>query len=272
MAFPLVGAVLGAAAIGAGGNIIGGQQAAKSAREQWDANARLQYDFAQNSIRWRVEDALRSGVHPLFALSANTPTYTPSSYVDPMGQAIANAGQDLSQIPLAQEKAALMELQYERELQAKTLLQEQIIGQRIDNQKKNEEMLYLQGWQPGTWRNTTNFEKFYGLSQGDLSMMGQANAPYVTQTPQQPMFHRYDSPWGPMLLMKSQEGPTESFDVGLDGRILTIYANVAYYGPGWLDRMLSKGPRWIRETMKESPDSFLPDALQRGIDFLKGVQ
>lgn len=45
----------------------------KMAQKQID----MQYDFAKNGISWRVADAKRAGLHPLYALGANTPTYTP---------------------------------------------------------------------------------------------------------------------------------------------------------------------------------------------------
>lgn len=36
-----------------------------------------QKEFAQNGIRWRVDDAKAAGIHPIFAVGANTPTYSP---------------------------------------------------------------------------------------------------------------------------------------------------------------------------------------------------
>lgn len=36
-----------------------------------------QKEYAQNGIQWRVADAKKAGLHPLYALGANTPTYTP---------------------------------------------------------------------------------------------------------------------------------------------------------------------------------------------------
>lgn len=37
----------------------------------------IQREFAQNSIRWRVEDAKRAGIHPLAALGASGASYSP---------------------------------------------------------------------------------------------------------------------------------------------------------------------------------------------------
>lgn len=95
------------AVISAGTNILGGflgsnekekdrqfqlQQAAK--------NEALQREFAQNSIRWKVEDAKAAGLHPLAALGTNAASYSPTiiagGAANPMGDAVARAGQDVS--------------------------------------------------------------------------------------------------------------------------------------------------------------------------------
>lgn len=54
-------------------------------REQDKLNRQMQYDFAQNSIKWRVNDAKQSGIHPLAALgvspSSAQPIYSASESV-----------------------------------------------------------------------------------------------------------------------------------------------------------------------------------------------
>lgn len=47
-------------------------------REQFNRNEALQREFAQNGIRWRVEDAKAAGLHPLAAIGAAGSTYSPS--------------------------------------------------------------------------------------------------------------------------------------------------------------------------------------------------
>lgn len=42
-------------------------------------NIALQKEFAQNSIRWRVEDAMRAGVHPMAALGISPSSFSPVS-------------------------------------------------------------------------------------------------------------------------------------------------------------------------------------------------
>lgn len=82
--------------ISAGASLLGGLLGDK---EQSDSNAdniALQREFAQHGIRWKVADAEAAGVHPLFALGANTVPFSPI----PVGgsntaTALASAGQDV---------------------------------------------------------------------------------------------------------------------------------------------------------------------------------
>lgn len=69
-------------------------------REHTDRQVQLQKKFAQEGIRWRVEDAKKAGIHPLYALGASTPSYTPSAAAfnqapASMGSSLAAAGQDI---------------------------------------------------------------------------------------------------------------------------------------------------------------------------------
>lgn len=72
--------------ISAGSKIFEGfmnRQATKENNERLQQNAvldrRLQQDFAQHGISWKVQDALDAGVHPLAALGASSASYSPVS-------------------------------------------------------------------------------------------------------------------------------------------------------------------------------------------------
>lgn len=85
--------------IGGLGSLLGGWMSGKNAEEQQNRNIELQKEFAQHGIQWRVEDAKRAGIHPLYALGGSTPSYTPSAIVGgDMGisSAAAQMGQDVS--------------------------------------------------------------------------------------------------------------------------------------------------------------------------------
>lgn len=104
----LLGGIIGAGSSLLGG-IIGNRAAAKQqeashqfAREQQDESEALQREFAQNGIRWRVEDAKAAGLHPLFALGGGGSAYTPSAQSvsfgsdNHMGRAVSEAGQHIA--------------------------------------------------------------------------------------------------------------------------------------------------------------------------------
>lgn len=59
--------------LGAVGGIVNAITGSNAAKRQED----LQKDFAQKGIRWKVADAKAAGVHPLYALGANTVSYSP---------------------------------------------------------------------------------------------------------------------------------------------------------------------------------------------------
>lgn len=92
--------------ISAGSDLLGGLLGKKSAdkglsaqNELFARNVELQREFAQNGIRWRVEDAKRAGVHPLFALGGSGASYTPQAmsldYGNSIGDALSSAGQNI---------------------------------------------------------------------------------------------------------------------------------------------------------------------------------
>lgn len=104
-------------AIGAAGSVVGGllgQSASAQANEQ---NYQAQKEFAQNGIRWRVADAKAAGLHPLAALGAQTPSYTPSAFVGDtswMGDAAQALGQGIGRA--AEAKMTARERARERAL------------------------------------------------------------------------------------------------------------------------------------------------------------
>lgn len=91
--------------ISGGAKLIGGfldRDAAKDANAQKIQLAQMEYDrqkeFAQQGVRWKVNDALRAGVHPLFALGASTSSYSPQAIgveKESIGSALADMGQDV---------------------------------------------------------------------------------------------------------------------------------------------------------------------------------
>lgn len=95
---------------GLGGAITGGIFGLAGGALSNEANAdavrrqiKYQREFAQHGIRWRVEDAKAAGLHPLYALGAQTPSYSPVMAQDSIGPALADMGQNITRAVAAQQ-------------------------------------------------------------------------------------------------------------------------------------------------------------------------
>lgn len=86
--------LIAAAGISTIGSLLGGALASRSAQNQQEDNIQMQKEFAQNGVRWRVEDAQKAGVHPLFALGASTQGFAPNPVI-PDDFGISQAGQGI---------------------------------------------------------------------------------------------------------------------------------------------------------------------------------
>jgi len=91
--------------IGAGASLLGGSNAQKSQEKMAAENIRLQKEFAQSGIQWKVADAKAAGVHPLAALGASTLSFSPVSVGSPAGAGISSAGQFLGRALAATDTA-----------------------------------------------------------------------------------------------------------------------------------------------------------------------
>lgn len=79
--------------VGAGSSLIGGAMNASNSKSIAREQMAMQREFAQNGIQWRVEDAKKAGLHPLYAIGASGASYTPVSQdSSAMGNAVADAG------------------------------------------------------------------------------------------------------------------------------------------------------------------------------------
>lgn len=84
------------AALQAGGNFVSSIAGKIFGDKAADKQYRQQKEFAQNGIQWKVADAKEAGIHPLYALGANTTSYAPVSVgnTNPLA-GLAEAGQNL---------------------------------------------------------------------------------------------------------------------------------------------------------------------------------
>lgn len=128
----LLGSIIGGAS-----SLIGGLFGQDSQDDQMKAQIAAQKEFAKNGIRWRVEDANKAGVHPLFALGANTHSFSPIGVGgSPLAEGISQAGQNIGRAISAKGtsverafNARMMELQLQRGELENQMLASQIARQ-----------------------------------------------------------------------------------------------------------------------------------------------
>ena len=87
------------------GSMFGGSKSRSAAKNQLAVQvaenakqAELQREFAQKGVQWRVEDAKKAGLHPLYAIGAQGASFSPSAFIPgqaPTGDHYAQAGQAL---------------------------------------------------------------------------------------------------------------------------------------------------------------------------------
>lgn len=141
------------AAVAAAGAAVVGDQNAKKDRHQRARERQInqiqQEKYAREGIQMKVEDARKAGIHPLYALGANTPTYNPVSMDsgperDYVAEGISNVGQDISR-SMAANKTAEEKQTSGMILQAAKL---DIDGKEIENQIKLQQLKQLMTNQP----------------------------------------------------------------------------------------------------------------------------
>lgn len=88
-------------ALGGATSLLGGWLGRESNNDQMEKNRQLQREFAQTGIQWKVEDAKKAGIHPMYALGAPTMSPAIQTMQDPLGSAISSMGQDISRAKFA---------------------------------------------------------------------------------------------------------------------------------------------------------------------------
>lgn len=256
-----MGAIAGAL-IGAAASLFGGRKSQKSAESMTAANIRLQREFAQQGIRWRVEDAKAAGLHPLYALGAQLPSFSPVYQQDSIGPAISDMGQNIGRAVAAQSTSV------ERKMQALSLasMANQVKEGDLRNQLLEREVNALsdQGFKTFPVPDTTEVDVME--SHPDvISRAGSAGMEWMDprSTPAQsfpglnprggdlsvnrfayPMWTEFTIGRGQKIVLPggTQGDPAEALESLAESPVLmywTYRENVERYGPKFADQMFS---------------------------------
>lgn len=118
--------------IAAGASILGSVLGNNAAKKQAQAQYEHQKEFAQSGIQWKVQDAEKAGIHPLYALGANTTSYQPTS-VGGTDFGIPDAGQNIGRAIDATRASP-------EQSAALKLTAAQIDGVNLDNELKKTQL------------------------------------------------------------------------------------------------------------------------------------
>lgn len=269
----IIPAIIGAAALlgGAALSAKGSRDASEDARahSEWQQamNERLQREFAQHGVRWRVEDAKAAGLHPLYALGANTPTFSPTvtafqpeNALASMGQAVGRIGEYVADSPnraadkrIQNAQVRLIEAQANKEEIAAMALASEI-GQRAQA---------ATSWQafPAATDALLGVDRFAGdysdrvsrlfgsasggviPGQGAVNMQASKSVsafpgePYREAASDVPLTKEFKTKWGNILLPGTEA--TEALEsMEPWGVALIIAENMAHYGEKGVRRLL----------------------------------
>lgn len=118
-------------------NVQDRRQAEDKADQRLAANLAAQREFAQQGIRWKVEDAKAAGIHPLYALGAQTHSFTPQSISSPdiPSAGLGAMGQDIGRAVNATRTDDERTVAYNEALQKLSLergsLENEVLRQRL---------------------------------------------------------------------------------------------------------------------------------------------
>lgn len=217
-----------------------------------------QRQFAQEGIQWRVRDAMAAGVHPLYAIGANTPTYSPAQFVDPgfssafgsMGQALgrsARAGSSADTNEMIDLQKQLLRAQIGRE-QANTAATWSRIDERLQGQVgpgimpgPSDPAAMHSGQTPGDARG----RDIVRITPSESESRSSADSGYAAAIP--PGLQQYDLGQGLRFTLpgKQMSEPLESMSESLL-LMLAFLAKSERDRPGTINQMIDVLPDWLR--------------------------
>lgn len=134
----MVAPLVAAAGISAGSSLLGGLLGEKSAKDAALADRKFQTNVMKSQIQWKTQDALKAGIHPIYALGAPAYSASPTAVGSgALGNAIAQGGADISRAVLQSgtNDERLRALSLENATLNNDLLRAQIAGKVKENMR-----------------------------------------------------------------------------------------------------------------------------------------
>lgn len=218
-----------------------------------------QRKYARNAIRWRVGDAKRAGLHPLFALGGggaafSTPSIQVGGSADGMADAVSHMGQDIgravSSLKTDEQRAAeAAALRVSESMVQKNLAEAQYFASEAARRASpgSGPGNVIQGAGPGDYDPVTGAWTPRATHPGQYSASEFKPSQIPSRDPNNPASSAGSMPFWrayqldddlQVYLPWSEEGPSESMqDMPMWFLPLLVQYNVTKFGPGWLEKM-----------------------------------
>ncbi|QXP44186.1 MAG: DNA pilot protein [Arizlama microvirus] len=150
---------------------------------------KLQKQFAKNAIQWKVQDAEAAGIHPLYALGANTVSYAPMGLGSQLGDIGGEMGQDISRAIAAPQDSKERASDYTRSLQALQLERGSLENELLRGQIRNVNAAGSPPVSPDV--KSTEIIDGQGDTRAPVSAFGVTVKPRASETPAQDLENEY---------------------------------------------------------------------------------
>lgn len=257
------------------GNLFGGYLSGERALDAAQLGYEQQKEFAQNSISWRMADAERSGVHPLYALGAQPAQFMPMSISDGMGGGIAQGIDQLGRTiedalmdnptpgqirgTIAEREAAELRAAnvQVRKISAEAALTESLAAESAQRRTINQ--MQIDKGIPAL------SEAAGGNANPDFAptktvpneiVAGRPGYPYLAAGIK-PLFDEYHAPNNFKVLLPQGSNASEALEALESGLVsgAVIAANVAHYGPQWFTE-------FQKRRSKGAPPVYAPPGME----------
>lgn len=263
-------------AISAAGSLLGGVLSRKGQGDANDQNAQLQREFAQNGIRWKVEDAKAAGLHPLYAIGGAGATFTPSAQnvMSDMGQSVARAASAFSSVGEQELRAAnikALEASATKDLAAAQAFSSEAARNNqaqtppvaqsfpvsgVPGYGSFDTEVYVDGQVPQVLSGAS---PAHGIVSSELAPIGPA---YLSPNKPLPMFQRFAGTSGEVMLPTPEA--SEALE-SMENMIIQAYvasANYAHYKGEKLNELRS----FVRSRLWSDPIGALSDGVKGFLD------
>lgn len=261
-------APIAAAGISAAASLYAGAKNSSSNRKVAYEQIKQQERFAQQALQWRVADAKAAGLHPVYALGAQLPSYSPVSMPTDSYSGIADAGEHIARGIMSwadrheREEQKHYAAENMRWMHQKLRSEVGLLNAQMN--REQEEFLMLQT-QHARLRELINLnqdrhatgDKAAGFEYVPAEIVRSAEGDRSTQIGPRQAF------WAPFWLSDKVpiDLPSQVAAESLDGlesvplQAMVVIGNLERHGPDWIKTARKYLPTWSWDKIQEYIDA-----------------